>query len=107
MPPSTIPSTSSAISSPGRRFGSSDQKRRRNGAARPTRHDDSPRRPNILTRRLNLTVPGQLLEPSPQPFQLATAYRPFLGNPVGALGEDIELAVLWQQLDFDSRPGGV
>src|SRR5882724_5671612 len=49
MPPSTIPSTSSAISSPGRRFGSSDQKRRRSGAARPTRHDDSPR-PRILTR---------------------------------------------------------
>src|SRR5215467_3005155 len=36
--PSTIPSTSSAIWSPGRRFGSSDQKRRRNGAARPMRH---------------------------------------------------------------------
>jgi hypothetical protein len=49
MPPSTIPSTSSAISSPGRRFGSSDPKRRRNGAARPTRHDDGPR-PRILTR---------------------------------------------------------
>src|SRR4029077_19855861 len=43
MPPSTIPSTSSAISSPGRRFGSSDQRRRRNGATRPPRHDDSPR----------------------------------------------------------------
>src|SRR5438132_4095495 len=39
----TIPSTSSAISSPGRRFGSSDQRRRRNGATRPPRHDDSPR----------------------------------------------------------------
>ena len=49
MPPSTIPSTSSAISSPGRRFGSSDQKRRRNGAARPTRHDDGPRL-RILTK---------------------------------------------------------
>jgi hypothetical protein len=48
MPPSTIPSTSSAISSPARRFGSFDQKQRRNGAARPTRHDDSPR-PPILT----------------------------------------------------------
>src|SRR5712671_5463040 len=48
MPPSTIPSTFSAISSPGRRFGSSDQKRRRNGAARPTRHDDRVR-PRILT----------------------------------------------------------
>src|SRR5215471_2446821 len=56
MPPSTIPSTSSAISSPGRRFGSSDQKQRRNGAARPTRHDNSPRL-CILTKRLNLTVP--------------------------------------------------
>jgi hypothetical protein len=49
MPPSTIPSTSSAISSPGRRFGSSDQKRRRNGAARPTPHDDSSRL-RILTK---------------------------------------------------------
>ena len=39
------PSTFNAISSPGRRFGSSDQKRRRNGAARPTRHDDRPRAP--------------------------------------------------------------
>ena len=37
------------ISSPDRRFGSSDQKQRRNGAARPARHDDSPR-PRILTR---------------------------------------------------------
>src|ERR1700741_4852109 len=49
MPPSTIPSTSSAISSPGRRFGSSDRRRRRNGAARPPRHDDSPR-PGISAR---------------------------------------------------------
>src|ERR1700693_1948025 len=49
----------------------------------------------------------RLLEPSPQPFQLATAYRPFLGNPVGAWGEEIELAVLWQQLDLYARPGVV
>src|ERR1700730_16656441 len=56
MPPSTIPLTSSAISSPGRRFGSSDQRRWRNGAAQPTRHDDSPR-PCISARPLNLTVP--------------------------------------------------
>ena len=56
MPPSTIPSTSSATSSPGRRFGSSDQRRWRNGAAQPTRHDDSPRS-CISARTLNLTVP--------------------------------------------------
>jgi hypothetical protein len=49
MPPSIIPSTSSAISSPGRRFGSSDQRRWRNGAAQPTRHDDS-LRPRISAR---------------------------------------------------------
>ena len=42
MPPSTIPSTSSAISSPGRRFGSSDQRRPRNGAARPPPHEAEP-----------------------------------------------------------------
>jgi hypothetical protein len=56
MRPSTIPSISSAISSPGRRFGSSDQKRRRNGAARPIRHDYSPRVPVFWLERLNLTV---------------------------------------------------
>src|ERR1700738_2208787 len=59
MPPSTIPSPSSATSSPGRRFGSSDQRRWRNGAAQPTRHDDSPRS-CISARTLNLTVPIEL-----------------------------------------------
>ena len=63
MPPSTIPSTSSAISSPGRRFGSSDQKRRRNGAARPTRHDASSR-PRILTKTPQLdSAPGDVAGP--------------------------------------------
>src|ERR1700732_1244611 len=60
MPPSTIPSTSSATSSPGRRFGSSDRRRWRNGAAQPTRHDDSPRS-CISARTLNLTVPSDQL----------------------------------------------
>src|ERR1700737_3055575 len=62
MPPSTIPSTSSATSSPGRRFGSSDQKRRRNGKARPPRHDDSPCPCSFRLERLNLTVPTQILD---------------------------------------------
>jgi len=61
MPPSTIPSTSSATSSPGRRFGSSDQKRRRNGKARPPRHDDSPCPCSLRLERLNLTVPGRAI----------------------------------------------
>src|SRR5215813_9278337 len=66
MPPSTIPSTSSAISSPGRRFGSSDQKRRRNGAARPTRHDDSSR-PRILTKTPQL-------DSAPKPHELMSEF---------------------------------
>jgi len=32
---------------------------------------------------------GELFEPRPQPFQLAATDRPLLGNPVGALPEDI------------------
>ena len=63
MPPSTIPSTSSAISSPGRRFGSSDRRRWRNGAAQPTRHDDSLRAPVFRLECLNLTVPVGTLVP--------------------------------------------
>ena len=39
MPPSTIPSTCSAMSSLGRRFASSEQKRQRNGVPRPPRHE--------------------------------------------------------------------
>src|SRR5690348_5575378 len=58
MPLSTIPSTSSAISSPGQRFGPSDPRRRRNGPARPPRHDDSPL-PVFRLERLNLTVPAR------------------------------------------------
>src|ERR1700757_5499111 len=48
---------------------------------------------------------GELLEPSPQPFQLAAAHRAFFGNRTGALGKDVELAVLRQQLDLHTRPG--
>jgi hypothetical protein len=32
-------------------------------------------------------------------------HRPLLGNPVGALGEDVEFAVLGQQLYLHARPG--
>jgi hypothetical protein len=46
-----------------------------------------------------------LLEPSPQPFQLAAAHRAFFGNPIGALGEDVKLAVLRRQLDPGLRRG--
>ena len=45
----------------------------------------------------------ELLEPRPQPFQLPPAHRPLLGHPIAALGEDIEFAVLWQQLHL--HPG--
>src|SRR5271169_4335100 len=64
MPPSTIPSTSSAISSPGRRFGSSDQ----GGAMVQCDHGGmtTVRAPVFRLERLNLTVPshgiGQRIE---------------------------------------------
>ena len=44
-------------------------------------------------------------QPLPQPLQLPPAHRAFLGDAVGTLGEDIELAVLGQQLDLDARRG--
>src|SRR6266404_8876225 len=94
MPPSTIPSTSSAISSPGRRFGSSDQKQRRNGAARPTRHDDSPR-PRILT-----STP-QLDSAHPGDPRWAAAARSDAGEapraltPAACLARSADRAELW------------
>jgi hypothetical protein len=42
----------------------------------------------------------ELLEPSPQPLQLAPTDCPLLGDPVAALGHDVELALLRQQLDL-------
>ena len=47
---------------------------------------------------------GELFEPRPQPFQLAAADRPFLGDPVGAVGEDVEFAILGQKLHVDAGP---
>ena len=43
---------------------------------------------------------GEFFEATPQPFQLPPAHRPLLEDPVGAFGEDIELAVLGQQFDL-------
>src|SRR5580693_3079575 len=53
----------------------------------------------LLARRLHRR---ELLEPRPQPLQLAPPYRPLLGNTVAALGQDVELALLRQQLDLDA-----
>src|SRR5207244_2046305 len=53
----------------------------------------------LLARQLHRR---QLLEPRPQPLQLAPPYRPLLGNTVAALGQDVELALLRQQLDLDA-----
>ena len=47
---------------------------------------------------------GELAEPGPQPFQLPSPHRAFLGEAIGALGEDIELVVMGQQFDLDARP---
>ena len=47
---------------------------------------------------------GDLLEPLPQPFQLPPPHRAFLADPIGALGEDVEFAVLSQKLDLDALP---
>src|SRR5438876_11058017 len=97
MPPSTIPSTSSAISSPGRRFGSSDQRRWRNGAAQPTRHDDSPR-PCISARtpQLDSTLRGadvetrrRLLTPMPACFSPSAE---LLLDPLDGGSEDVAAA---------------
>ena len=42
----------------------------------------------------------QLLEPHPQPLQLAPPHCPLFGDPITALGQDVELAFLRQQLDL-------
>src|SRR5580693_6352784 len=42
----------------------------------------------------------ELLEPGPQPLQLAPPDCPLLGDTVAALGQDVELALLRQQLDL-------
>jgi hypothetical protein len=76
----TIPSTSSAISFPDRRFGSSDPKRRRNGAARPSRHDNSPPAPVFCLEHLNLTVPLVLLGPVERQIEFRRTRRCELGG---------------------------
>src|SRR5690349_22266614 len=53
----------------------------------------------LLARQLHRR---QLLEPHPQPLQLAPPYRPLLGNTVAALGQDVELVLLRQQLHLDA-----
>jgi hypothetical protein len=49
--------------------------------------------------------PMQLFQARPQPLQLPPAHRALFGDPVEALGEDIEFAVLGQQLDLHARSG--
>ena len=48
---------------------------------------------------------GELFEPRPQPFELATPDRSLFGDPVGALREDIKLGILGQELNAHPRPG--
>jgi hypothetical protein len=45
-----------------------------------------------------------LLEPSPQPLQLPPPHRTLFGNPGPALGKDVELISLRQELDPDTGP---
>ena len=47
----------------------------------------------------------QLLEPRPQPLQLASPQCPLLGDAVAALRQNVELAFLRQQLDPSLRWG--
>src|SRR3954468_1857488 len=47
----------------------------------------------LLARQLHRR---QLLEPHPQPLQLAPPYRPLLGNTVATLRQDVELTLLRQ-----------
>jgi hypothetical protein len=46
----------------------------------------------------------ELLEPGPQPLQLAPTDCPLLGDAVAALGQDVELALLRQQFDLHAGP---
>src|ERR1700731_1518911 len=57
MPSSTTHSTFSGILSLARPSGSSDQMRRRNGAAQPPPHEAEPRCTPSRSKRLNLTMP--------------------------------------------------
>ena len=47
--------------------------------------------------------PAQVFQSRPQALQLPPAHRALLGDPVEALGEHIEFAVLRQQLDLHAR----
>ena len=66
------------------------------------RHRSAARRPAPWSARAELHQQfiarelhgAQFLEPRPQPFQLPPAHRALLGDPIVALGEDVELAVL-------------
>src|SRR5690348_1231664 len=53
----------------------------------------------FLTRQLHRR---ELLEPRPQPLQLAPTDCPLLGDAVAALGQDVELALLRQQFDLNA-----
>ena len=47
----------------------------------------------------------ELLEPGPQPLQLAPTDCPLLGDAVAALGQDLQLALLRQQFDLHTGSG--
>ena len=50
---------------------------------------------------------GDLLEPRPQPLQLAPAHGAFLVNAIAALGQHVQLLLLRQQLDIDAFTHGL
>src|SRR5229473_6400323 len=68
MPPSTMPSTSSVISFPGRHFGSSDRKPRRIGTARPPRHN--------VPEGVHLPPPGRAQVDNAHPLATPTDGKP-------------------------------
>jgi hypothetical protein len=52
-------------------------------------------------------MPPSCLSRAHSHFSWRAADRPFLGDAVGALGEDIEFAILGQEFDLHTRPGVV
>ena len=75
-------------------------------------HDQAPGFAELIARRAEFHQQflarqrhGQeLLEPNPQPLQLPPSHRTLFGDPVQALGKDVELISLRQELDPDTGP---
>ena len=75
-------------------------------------HDQAPGFAELIARRAEFHQQflarqrhgRELLEPSPQPLQLPPPDRALFSDPVQALGEDVELITLRQELDPDTRP---